>query len=57
VLIGARDEVVVHLVHIRLLLCQTTSAPLKDEQMASPWHFFPSEQETERRNAASEDQR
>jgi hypothetical protein len=40
VLIGARDDGLFHQVHVRLLLCLKTPAPLKDEQTASPVHFF-----------------
>jgi hypothetical protein len=40
VLIGARDDGLFHQVHVRLLLCLKTSAPLKDEQTVSPLHFF-----------------
>jgi hypothetical protein len=50
VLIGASDDVVFHQVHVRLLLCLKTLAPLKDEHPASPVHFFHSAQETERGN-------
>src|SRR5215469_3075237 len=46
VLIGARDDVLFHRVPVRLLLCPEASAPLKDEQAASPVHFIRRAQET-----------